>query len=207
MDRVRLACHIAQALRPAGYDPEVIYLITLLQNLGRLMVQYHFPDEAEQIQQLTARPDAGIKTAIESAEPPGLTEAAASFAVLGVDLDEVGAAVAKHWGLGAELQQMIHRVPRDQRVRSIQSDVDALCKTASAANDVADAVSLLPPDRALRALDAISQRYARALKINLRNIQDAVHSARDAIKNGGTAAAREPERQVPSASTTPQPQV
>lgn len=192
MDRVRLACHVAQALRPAGYDPEVIYLITLMQNLGRLMVQYHFSEEAEQIQQLTARLDAGPKTATEPAEPAGLTEAAASFAVLGVGLEEVGAAVAKHWGLGPELQQMIHRIPLDQRVRSIQSDVDALCKTASAANDVVDAISLLPPDRALRALEAIAQRYARALKINLRNIQEAIHSARAAVKNGGAVAAREP---------------
>jgi eukaryotic-like serine/threonine-protein kinase len=27
----------------------VVYLITLLQNLGRLVVHYHFPDEAQQI--------------------------------------------------------------------------------------------------------------------------------------------------------------
>ena len=193
MDRVRLAAHVAQALRPAGYDPEVIYLITVLQNLGRLMVQYHFPEEAEQIRQLTARPDSGPAKTGEAAEPPGLGEAAASFAVLGVDLDEMGAAVAKHWGLGPELQQMIHRVPKDQRVRSIQSDVDALCKTASVANDVVDALSQLPSTQAIRALDLIAQRYARALKITLRNVQDAVQSARETIKNGGVAAERSPE--------------
>ena len=49
MDRVRLAGHAAQALRPPGYDAEVIYLIALLQNLGRLMIQYHFAQEAAQI--------------------------------------------------------------------------------------------------------------------------------------------------------------
>ena len=48
MERVRLAGHTAQALRPPGYDPEVVYLVAVLQNLGRLLVQYHFPDEAEQ---------------------------------------------------------------------------------------------------------------------------------------------------------------
>ena len=52
MDRVRLAGHAAQALRPPGYDPEVVYLVAVLQNLGRLLVQYHFPEEAEQIRQL-----------------------------------------------------------------------------------------------------------------------------------------------------------
>ena len=47
IERVRLAGHAAQLLCPAGYDPEVVYLVTVLQNLGRLLVQYHFPDEAE----------------------------------------------------------------------------------------------------------------------------------------------------------------
>ena len=191
MERVRLAGYVAQALRPAGYDPEVVYLITLLQNLGRLMVQYHFPEEAEQILLLTARPGAARASGAETAEPPGMSEAAASFAVLGVDLDEVGAAVARHWGLGPELQQMIHRIPRDQRVHPVQGDTDALCKTASAANEVVDAISLLAGPRALRALEGVAQRYARALKINLRDLKDAVQTARETVLNGGVAVARE----------------
>src|SRR6185369_6633147 len=91
IDRVRLAGHTAQALRPAGYDPEVVYLIATLQNLGRLMVQYHFPDEAEQIRQLM---QSLAPTAAGEPELPGMTEEAASFAVLGVDTEAVGAAVA-----------------------------------------------------------------------------------------------------------------
>ena len=43
----RRACkragRVAQALRPAGYDAEVVYLVTLLQNLGRLVVQLPLP--------------------------------------------------------------------------------------------------------------------------------------------------------------------
>ena len=34
IDDVRLAGHVAQALRPAGYDPEAVYLVAVLQNLG-----------------------------------------------------------------------------------------------------------------------------------------------------------------------------
>ncbi|TXC66217.1 HDOD domain-containing protein [Piscinibacter aquaticus] len=49
---VRPAGHAAQALRPPGYDAEVVFLVAVLQNLGRLLVQYHFPEESEQIRQL-----------------------------------------------------------------------------------------------------------------------------------------------------------
>ncbi|MDH5539691.1 MAG: HDOD domain-containing protein, partial [Rhizobacter sp.] len=76
MGRVRLAGHLAAALRPAGYDPEVIYLVTVLQNLGRMLVHYHFPDEAQQITQLQLSPDP------KQGGPAGLGESAASFAVL-----------------------------------------------------------------------------------------------------------------------------
>ncbi|MET0350648.1 MAG: HDOD domain-containing protein, partial [Rhizobacter sp.] len=81
MDHVRLAGHTAQLLRPPGYDPEVVYLVTILQNLGRLLVQYHFPDEADQIRELmqTLPPPAPGEP-----EQAGMTEEAASFAVLGV---------------------------------------------------------------------------------------------------------------------------
>ena len=36
VERCKRAGRVALALRPAGYDAEVVYLITLLQNLGRL---------------------------------------------------------------------------------------------------------------------------------------------------------------------------
>ena len=36
--RVKRAGRVAVALRPAGYDSEVVYLVTLMQNLGRLVV-------------------------------------------------------------------------------------------------------------------------------------------------------------------------
>ena len=111
MDHVRLAGHAAQALRPPGYDPEVVYLVAVLQNLGRLLVQYHFPEESEQIRQLMqphppAQPGAP--------EHPGMSEESAAYAVLGVDIESLGAAVARHWGLGDEVQHMIRRLPARQ---------------------------------------------------------------------------------------------
>jgi non-specific serine/threonine protein kinase len=103
IDRIRLAGHLGQALRPAGYDPEAVYLVTALQNLGWLMLRYHFADEAEQIRQLM-QPIAALRSDGElvAAEQPGLDEDAAAYAVLGVDVESFGNAAARQWGLGAE---------------------------------------------------------------------------------------------------------
>ncbi|MBX3619978.1 MAG: HDOD domain-containing protein [Rhizobacter sp.] len=184
MERVRLAGHAAQALRPAGYDPEVVYLIATLQNLGRLMVQYHFPEEAEQIREL-------MKSAppAEPGEPelPGMSEEAAAFAVLGVDIESMGAAVAKHWGLSDDVLHMVRRLPEGRPVRVADTDSDMLRLAASAANEAVDAVSLLPPQRVGAALQNVAQRYGRALSITVKDITEGLQAARGSLRSGPSA--------------------
>jgi len=181
MDRVRLAGHAAQLLRPPGYDPEVVYLVTILQNLGRLLVQYHFPDEAEQIRELmqTLPPPAPGEP-----ELAGMTEEAASFAVLGVDTEQLGAAVARHWGLNDEVLHMVRRLPAGRPVRGADSDGDVLRLTGSLANEVVDLVTTLPPTKVGAALAAVAQRHARVLEVTARDIGEALQAARNAMKGG-----------------------
>jgi non-specific serine/threonine protein kinase len=195
MDRVRLAGHTAQLLCPAGYDPEVIYLVTVLQNLGRLLVQYHFPDEAEQIWQLMRPSPPPANAEAGTPEQPGMSEAGASFAVLGVDIEVLGSAVARHWGLGEDVQHMIHRLPRDRAARSTESDADVLRTAASAANEVVDAVSTLPAQRVAHGLGLVVQRYARVLEIgSVKDVQEALQRARLALRTGRGVSASRPER-------------
>ncbi|WP_372524771.1 serine/threonine protein kinase [Piscinibacter sp.] len=188
IERVRLAGHTAQMIRPPGYDPEVMFLVAVLQNLGRLLVQYHFPDEAEQIWQLMRPTPAPADAEAGTPEQPGLSESAASFAVLGVDIESLGAAVARHWGLGEDVQHMIHRIPRDRPVRASVGDSDALRTAASAANEAVDAVTLTPGTRVAHALGQVAQRYARALSIGVRDLQEALQAARVALRSGSRVA-------------------
>lgn len=183
MNHVRLAGHAAQALRPPGYDPEVAYLVAVLQNLGRLLVQYHFPEESEQIlhlmQPIPAQPG--------TAEHPGMSEESAAYAVLGVDIESLGAAVARHWGLGDEVQHMIRRLPSGKPVRTPDSDADMLRAAASAANEAVDAMTRLPAPRVAAALAQVAQRYTRVLELDAGEIREALQGARAAL-NSGTAA-------------------
>jgi len=182
LDRVRLAGHTAQALRPAGYDAQVVYLVTMLQNLGRLMVQYHFAEEAEQIQQLMRPSPANPETG--APEQPGLGETAAAFAVLGVDIESMGAVVARHWGLSDDVMHMARRLAVDAPVRRPDSDAEVLRQTASAANEAVDVVNALTGARAVAALNQVAQRYGRALNINARDVNDALQAARESLRRG-----------------------
>lgn len=182
LDRVRLAGHTAQALRPRGYDAQVVYLVAALQNLGRLMLRYHFADEAGQIDQLmrSGRVDGGV------GPQPGLTEEAAAFAVIGVDIESLGHAVARHWGLGDDVMHMARRLPPEAVVRRPTADDEVLRLTASAANDAVDAVELTDGSPAA-AVGKVAQRYARALGLTVRDFTDALQSAREALQAGTPA--------------------
>jgi len=185
LEQVRLAGYLAQALRPPGYDPQVIYLIAVLQNLGRLMLRYHFADEAEQIQQLMQPSPADREAG--TTEQTGLSEQAAAFAVLGVDIESLGIVVARNWGLGDDVLHMVRRLPADATVRKPDSDAEVLRLTASAANDCVDAVGRSPAPRATAATAQVAQRYARALGLTARELNDALLAARETLRKGTPA--------------------
>ncbi|HEX4511136.1 MAG TPA: HDOD domain-containing protein [Burkholderiaceae bacterium] len=182
IQQVKRAGAVARALQPAGYDGEVVTLVTALQNLGWLVAQYHFPEEAMQIRRLMQAVPAG-----EAGKPdePGMSAEAASFAVLGVDIDALGTAVMRHWGFDDGVQNMVRRAPPGAAIRNPDSDADFLRLVASCANDVVDA-ALLPARPALAALQRVVQRYGRPLDLTLKDLQDALQPAGDA---GGKAGA------------------
>ncbi|MCW5660557.1 MAG: HDOD domain-containing protein [Burkholderiaceae bacterium] len=167
IERAQRGARIAQLLRPPGYDAEVIHLVALLQCLGRLVTHYHFPEEAAQIQRLMQAVPSD-----EEGRPdePGMSEESASLAVLGVEIDALGAAVARYWGLDESVLHMIRRFAPRNTVRTIENDDDMLRATASCANDVVDALSL-PARQNAAAMQRVAQRYARALNLSLRDLQ------------------------------------
>jgi len=178
--RCRNAARVARLLRPQGYDPEAAYMVGVLQNLGRIVLQYHFPEQAQQVNILMFPPGA---TDPEHAEMrSSLSEDLAAFSVLGVDLASVGIAIGRHLGLDASMLNAIRRLPAKGGIfPSPRTDEEALCQTGSCANDAIDAL-LLAPEKAAAELNAIVNRYSRGLRLSARAMRDAL------IPNGLTQA-------------------
>lgn len=167
ISRARRAGRLAQALRPRGYDAEVAYLVALLQNVGRLVVQYHFADEAAQIRRLM-QPGEGEGEA-------GMSEEAAAFAVLGAGIEAIGAAVARHWGLDDSVVHMLRRLPLTAPVHAGDTDEDQLRVAASCANEVIDALAL-PGEQVAQGMQRVVQRYGRVLGITLKDLHEALQA-------------------------------
>ena len=102
-----------------------------------------------------------------------MNEQAASYAVLGTDIEGMGAAVARHWGLDDAVLHLIRRMPLTTQPRTIDNADDMLRAVASCANEAIDATAL-PAARRHQAMRRVAQRYARALRISFNDLQDAL---------------------------------
>ena len=169
-DRCKRAGRVAMALRPAGYDGEVVYLIALLQNLGRLVLSYHFADEALQIRRLM---QAAPAPRPGEPEEPGMSEEGAAFAVLGTDIETLGLAVARQWGLDESVLTMLRRPPLTTAVHASGSDYEMLRVVAGCANEAVDALGL-PAPRVAPALERVLNRFGRLLEIGPRDLHAAL---------------------------------
>jgi non-specific serine/threonine protein kinase len=164
--RAHKAADVAQALAPAGYEPEVVRLVTYAQNLGRLMLQYHLADEADQIERLMQAPP----PTEEHPHPQGLSEQQAAFAVLGCDLGALTLATLRQWGLAEGLHKMASRPDPDSPIHAPASDPETLRLCAAMATDLVDALAL-PVPRRRQVIEGVTRRYARALGLTPRDVQ------------------------------------
>jgi HD-like signal output (HDOD) protein len=195
--RTQRAAALAQALRPAQWDAEMVALVVLLQSLGSLLVHYHLPDDARQIKRLMQpQPPpmsmrSGPDTEHQARPQPGMGEQEASLAVLGVDPDAVSAAVARHWGLDDAVSQLMRRWPRDATVLVPETD-DAFLRTlASCAHETIEAAAQ-PAASVQTALTRVAHRYARALHVTVDMLREAMVASKPAstaAKTGSPTAA------------------
>ena len=185
IEDTRRAARVAQALRPPGYDAEVVQLVTLLQNLGRLLAAYHFPDEWQQIRRLV-QPEAESRR--DAPHDAGMTEQAASCAVLGVELEGLAIAVARHWGLDDTVLHLMRCMPPAASPRTIDNDDDMLRAVASCALEAIDALGPTPElqDGTLR---RVIQRYGRALGLRLEDLKGVLRE----VGQGDAACTAHPE--------------
>ena len=183
--RVQQAGRAAQCLRPAGYDAELVALLAMLQNLGRLALQHHFPEEAAQIRRLM---QPAPPLAAGEAEQPGMSEESACLAVLGVDVDAIGTAVGRQWGFDDEALCMVRRLPQSVSVHFTDADQDLLRLTASCANELVDAWPL-PELQRSACMHRVAQRYGRALGLSIRDLVAAAQSSAGELAAPAQAAA------------------
>lgn len=169
MDRVHRAARFAQAVPFGSFDGEVVALVAMLQNMGRLLGHYHFPDEMQQIRRLV---QPGPAPAGGGTPAPGMAPEHATLAVLGFDLDEAGLRVLRSWGLDESMLVVLRRLSPSAAVHAAHSDEETLRMIGSCANEAVDALAA-GPGLAQSALARVALRYARATGLTVQDLQHA----------------------------------
>lgn len=167
--RTVMAGTLASELCGRHHDAEEAFIGALFRNLGRLLVEFYLPEDAEQIRELV-RPEADA--------PPVMSEEQASYQVLGLGFDALGQHVGKSWGLPDTLLQNMRMPDSNPPMRSLAAQPERLFWLDTLANEAADAMMFTTPVELGQKLDALNQRYAPALELTRSAVQDAAARAR-----------------------------
>jgi serine/threonine protein kinase len=174
--RALMAGTLASDLTPLARESEEAFLGAMFQNLGRLLTEYYFPEEALHIRQRLA----------QAADTPFARDAAARQ-ILGLGLDELGAGVAKAWGLPDTLQRALRvpegDVPTRMIDRRVDSGVERLRWLGRGANALTDAMLLPDVESQTAALAAMAESYAPALGLQPRDVLHSVQGARTRLSH------------------------
>ncbi|MFO1329903.1 MAG: HDOD domain-containing protein [Rubrivivax sp.] len=164
--RAMMAATLAGELAPLARESEEVYIGALFQNLGRLLTEYYFPEEAQQLRQLREQ---------------DLSPDEAASRVLGITLEDLAVGVAKAWGLPETLQKVM-RVPEGAApARAVPHGVERMRWIGRCANEVADCLLDHGPEEAESAIAHIAERDARALGLAAKDISGAAARSRERL--------------------------
>lgn len=158
--RALMAGTLAGELTPLAREAEDAFIGSMFQNLGRLLTEYYFPEEAQHIrQQLPGTGPHG----------PAAREAAARR-VLGLGYEDLGLGVARAWGLPDSLQRAMTAPKGDVPQRVLLPGVERLRWLGHGANALADALISDEGPAQQRKLLATAEIYAAAFGLSARAI-------------------------------------
>ncbi len=182
--RALLAGSLASDLCAVAREGEEVFIGALFQNLGRMLSEFYFPEEAGRVR---------------AAMAGGKEEESAARSVLGITYEDLGLGVARAWGLPATMQRLMRKPAGSPPARVSPDAYERLRWMALAANDLAD--TFLASDEADLnfKLQRLAQRYAAALGLESEHIVATAQAARQKLAETAEAMGMQVAPQSPAA--------
>jgi len=143
-------------------DLEQSFICSLFHSLGRLLSQYYFPEESDEIRRVIAQ--------------KACAEELASRQVLGISFEELGVAIARQWGFPPLIISTMRRLPAGP-VRKPTQQEDRLRVLSGFANDLCDVIAQATPEARDRELKRAMSRFSDAISIDQKEILQTVQRA------------------------------
>ncbi len=164
--RSLMAASIAAEWALITRESEEAFIGAMFQNLGRLLAEYYFPEEARVVRGMLA----------SSRQP--LSESAASADVLGIHFEALGLGVAKAWGLPDSIQRYMRKPVGDVPERVPANPGERMRWLALAANEMADALLATNARELPARMQRVATQYAKAVGMSAEAMLQATITAR-----------------------------
>ena len=146
--------------KTSSRDLEQVFICSMFHNLGRLLSQYYFPDESEE-----------IKRAIE--QKP-CSEEAAALQVLGITFEDLGIGIARTWGFPNLIVNSMRKLPAGN-VRKANT-VDERMRVLSAfANELCMMISDTQPEQ--QQLHRVKARFGENIALNEQTLRETMEKS------------------------------
>ena len=178
--RSLMAGTLASELCPVSRESEEAFIGAMFQNLGRLLTEFYFPEEARQVRSLVGAGRRGGPSG-RPASVLAAAEASASVGVLGLSFEDLGLGIAKAWGLPDGLQRCMRRPTGEPPSRPADKAAERLRWLGLASNEVTDALLEGEAESTDVRIAAVAERYARVLGVTPRDIVKASATARQRL--------------------------
>ena len=143
-------------------DLEQSFICSLFHNLGRLLSQYYFPEESDEIRRIIAQKNC--------------SEDQAALQVLAISFEDLGMAIAKQWGFPALIIGSMRKMPAGQ-IKKANSQEDRLRVLSSMANELCSVISQATPEAREKEMRKLMARFADAIALDQKEIRETVQRA------------------------------
>jgi serine/threonine protein kinase len=172
--RALMAGTLAGELSPSPREAEEVFIGSMFQNLGRMLTEYYFPEEAQQIRQLTRKAGAAARDG-------------AAVKVLGLSFQDLGVGVAKSWDLPESLQRMMHAPDGDPPAKPVDKGIERQRWVGRIANEVTEQMLSDSREPIELRIGRIAESFAPALGLSPKVVQQAAEAARTRLAQLATA--------------------
>ncbi|MDQ5959753.1 MAG: eukaryotic-like serine/threonine-protein kinase, partial [Pseudomonadota bacterium] len=162
--RANLAGILAKDIgsRTAQRDVEQAFICSMFHNLGRMLTQYYFPEEGEDIRTMV--------------EQKGITEDQASHKVLGISFEEMGIGIAQHWGFPPLIVNTMRRLPPGN-VRKATAPEEKLRVLSAFSNELCTIIANATPEQRQKELKKLTGRFGDSVALSEQDLHKTIEKS------------------------------
>lgn len=166
--RANLAGILARdiAAKTSARDVEQGFICSMFHNLGRLLSQYYFPEESEEIRKLQL-------------QKPGAEEAVV-IQVLGISFEELGIGIARTWGFPNLIVGSMRKLPAGSVRKPVDAE-DRLRVLSGFSNELCRLIAEISPEQRHKELRKLSARFGDSVPLNEQELQKTMEKSFEAV--------------------------